>query len=243
MKVSIVFDFDGVLFPLPTTLERLAFDYLAENPDLTEDLLKTAEELGNLEKQLKESEPQNYEKGILNAYENEFLKKYEIAEDFIKERAQKYGGEIPDYVKRGISSLGDYELIIINTGTPKQMMDIMLEEAGIHDKFSEIYANEFLIENGKVIGFNKNKFFADGEGKLVKYNEIPGKKIIVGDSYPDISIINHPETGIYLTFEHAPEELKNAVKKRFDKSCIYKNPEELFTNIDERIKKVTELFK
>ena len=162
--------------------------------------------------------PSRFEEIILPLYETTFLKKYTPSIDLSYEVAEISANLIPDKAVNLLEE-NDNDKYIITTGTPKNMVLTMLKERGIDDMFNEIYANQFEVIEGRIIGFDHSDFFMGRFGKRAKALEIKNKgydKLNArGDTFADLGMFDvAKETGGKIcTSSTAPRYTKNIVEK------------------------------
>lgn len=139
--------------------------------------------------------PWRFEETVLPLYEETFLSKYNPPIDLAHKVGEECAGLIPD---RAVELLENKEKevdkYIVTTGTPRSMVLRMLEEKGIKDLFQEIYANEFQVKDGGIVGFNPETFFMGRKGKRAKAKEIASKGYsmisAIGDTYADLGLFD-----------------------------------------------------
>ncbi|MBN2095504.1 MAG: hypothetical protein JW727_05630 [Candidatus Aenigmarchaeota archaeon] len=194
--------------------------------------------------------PNNYEKPLLEAY-GYVLKHFRPSEADAKALAK-------DYAKRPVEGSAEFlrqttaDTYLISTGYPRNALESLYEEQGLEGKFAGVAANTFLIEAGKIIGWDEETctlldrygapigvpskgLLADSDGKrneAQKVRDIGYSTIIaIGNGRADKGMIELADIG--LTYENADPALKKYVMAEFGPQNILPRPEDIFPQLSD----------
>ncbi len=223
-----VVDFDGTLTNHNrTVLEQLALDYLETRPRDYYKLIIRGTIVSYFTKlhksfldKFKRSPYFTGETTNLNAFDFLFLRKAEIPESFMKERAREYAEYIPKDVRKSIRQSKHHVYII--SSEPVQLLENILLEADVLDSITEVRGNKFKMYDGIIEGFNRVQLLGGSRGKYFRISDLPKKYEIVrtlGDDKSDIGLFRYLRDGagtniIPYALSTAPLELKQLVGEK-----------------------------
>ena len=154
------------------------------------------------------------------------LKLIESDKEDVQNTLKVLENQITDSFKENEEFLKNYseQIFIVSSGF-HELIDPIVTRYGINK--NNIFANNFLYENNKIIGFNKNNPLSKSHGKveIVKSLNLKGKVIVIGDGYTDYEI---KRDGYADTFFLFIENIK--------RDSIIKSADYLLKSLDELIK-------
>ena len=154
------------------------------------------------------------------------LKLIESDKEDVQNTLKVLENQITDSFKENEEFLKNYseQIFIVSSGF-HELIDPIVTRYGINK--NNIFANNFLYENNKIIGFNKNNPLSKSHGKveIVKSLNLKGKVIVIGDGYTDYEI---KRDGYADTFFLFIENIK--------RDSIIKSADYLLKSLDQLIK-------
>ena len=154
------------------------------------------------------------------------LKLIESDKEDVQNTLKVLENQITDSFKENDEFLKNYseQIFIVSSGF-HELIDPIVTRYGINK--NNIFANNFLYENNKIIGFNKNNPLSKSHGKveIVKSLNLKGKVIVIGDGYTDYEI---KRDGYADTFFLFIENIK--------RDSIIKSADYLLKSLDQLIK-------
>ena len=208
----LIIDYDSTFIKVES-LDELSKNSKKFNKKIHKEIIKITE-LGmegkisfseSLEKRLKliESDKEDVQ-NTLKVLENQITDSFKENEEFLKNYSE--------------------QIFIVSSGF-HELIDPIVTRYGINK--NNIFANNFLYENNKIIGFNKNNPLSKSHGKveIVKSLNLKGKVIVIGDGYTDYEI---KRDGYADTFFLFIENIK--------RDSIIKSADYLLKSLDQLIK-------
>ena len=117
------------------------------------------------------------------------LKHIESDQEDVQNTLKILENQITDSFKENEEFLKNYseQIFIVSSGF-HELIDPIVTRYGINK--NNIFANNFLYEKNKIIGFNKNNPLSKSHGKveIVKSLNLKGKVFVIGDGYTDYEI-------------------------------------------------------
>ena len=157
---------------------------------------------------------------------NKRLKLIESDKEDVQNTLKVLENQITDSFKENEEFLKKYseQIFIVSSGF-HELIDPIVTRYGI--KKNNIFANNFLYEKNKIIGFNKNNPLSKSHGKveIVKSLNLKGKVFVIGDGYTDYEI---KRDGYADTFFLFIENIK--------RDSIIKSADYLLKSLDQLIK-------
>ncbi len=154
------------------------------------------------------------------------LKLIESDKEDVQNTLKVLENQITDSFKENEEFLKNYseQIFIVSSGF-HELIDPIVTRYGINK--NNIFANNFLYEKNKIIGFNKNNPLSKSHGKveIVKSLNLKGKVIVIGDGYTDYEI---KRDGYADTFFLFIENIK--------RDSIIKSADYLLKSLDQLIK-------
>lgn len=225
--IAIQFDFDGIIKPGKTSPELMGWDYLSFLNSPEKQILGAKGLYLTIQKKLYEKFiPEKAEEVSLRSYSNIFLKKYKPPLRFVEDKVLHYSNSIPDYIIDGIISIKHDKFI--NSTDILIPIQLMLDEVGLKTEFVEIYANDFLINNKRVIGI-KEPLYVGRLSKAEKTLELKQEYetvISIGEGYSDLGMFEHSDEA--YTIKDAHPKTKKHVSDIFGESHVLPSIKELF---------------
>ena len=208
----LIIDYDSTFIKVES-LDELSKNSKKFNKKIHKEIIKITE-LGmegkisfseSLEKRLKliESDKEDVQ-NTLKVLENQITDSFKENEEFLKNYSE--------------------QIFIVSSGF-HELIDPIVTRYGINK--NNIFANNFLYEKNKIIGFNKNNPLSKSHGKveIVKSLNLKGKVIVIGDGYTDYEI---KRDGYADTFFLFIENIK--------RDSIIKSADYLLKSLDQLIK-------
>ena len=208
----LIIDYDSTFIKVES-LDELSKNSKKFNKKIHKEIIKITE-LGmegkisfseSLEKRLKliESDKEDVQ-NTLKVLENQITDSFKENEEFLKNYSE--------------------QIFIVSSGF-HELIDPIVTRYGINK--NNIFANNFLYEKNKIIGFNKNNPLSKSHGKveIVKSLNLKGKVIVIGDGYTDYVI---KRDGYADTFFLFIENIK--------RDSIIKSADYLLKSLDQLIK-------
>ncbi len=154
------------------------------------------------------------------------LKLIESDKEDVQNTLKVLENQITDSFKENEEFLKNYseQIFIVSSGF-HELIDPIVTRYGINK--NNIFANNFLYEKNKIIGFNKNNPLSKSHGKveIVKSLNLKGKVIVIGDGYTDYEI---KRDGYADTFFLFIENIK--------RDSVIKSADYLLKSLDQLIK-------
>ena len=154
------------------------------------------------------------------------LKLIESDKEDVQNTLKVLENQITDSFKENEEFLKNYseQIFIVSSGF-HELIDPIVTRYGINK--NNIFANNFLYEKNKIIGFNKNNPLSKSHGKveIVKSLNLKGKVFVIGDGYTDYEI---KRDGYADTFFLFIENIK--------RDSIIKSADYLLKSLDQLIK-------
>jgi phosphoserine phosphatase len=234
-KIAKVLDWDGTLMPLfpggKTIVEQLLTDYAYEKSGTEFISLVMRALFVKIYRQAARGFTSLFgdptwtgESSTLKVCDRAYTRPARIPADFMCKKAREYASRLSDDVKSAIKNCKDDVYIV--TAEPVQLIEKVLEYAGLSMHIKKVYGTEFKIENGIITGFDALKMRAGVSGKYAGICEIEklgcDKIYALGDSAADVGLIGSKV--IPCTFRKTTQALRDFVKKKSGK--FVKNVEE-----------------
>jgi len=221
-RIAKVFDWDNTLMPLfpggKTTLEKLLTDYAHEKSGfeflglaMRALLIKVYRKAARGFTSIFNDPTWTGESSTLKVCDRAYIKPAKIPAEFMYKKAEEYAFHWGSNVKFAIKNCK--EDIYIVTAEPVQLIEKILEYAGLSAHVKKVYGTEFKIENGVIIGFDALKMRAGISGKYAGICEIEklgyDKIYAMGDSAADVGLIGSKviPCNFYKTTRANPEDL------------------------------------
>jgi phosphoserine phosphatase len=145
------------------------------------------------------------------------LRKVSMPLSFVEEHAKEYAKKIkPEHVAAMQKCKDDLYIV---SAEPVQLLEAIIESAGLKQQIKKVYGTKFKVNNGIVTGFDRSVLFAGFRGKYLGMHDIlkNGHYSVVhaiGDSMADIGLFEECKSDEYkdvlvkpYTFRNAPHEL------------------------------------
>lgn len=228
MTTARVLDWDGTLMPLfpgkKTTLEQLLADYAHEKSGLEfiglglrALFVKVYRQAARGFTSLFDDPTWTGESSTLKVCDRAYVKPARIPAKFMYKKARAYATRLSDDVKSAVKNCKDD--IYIVTAEPVQLVEKILEHAGLSKYVKKVHGPEFKIADDVIVGFDALKMRAGISGKYAGICEIEklgyDKIYALGDSAPDVGL-SGPNV-IPCAFHKTTPALRDFIKKKSGK--------------------------
>ena len=219
-----VMDFDNTITVHDrTVLSQLARDYVKNKPEGRRGLLLRGLAVSTFMKISKAYVDKSADNRFftaettqLNAFDFFFLRKARIPWSFVRERAVEYANYIPERHRQALKDCSA-DLYIISS-EPTQLIEVVLEEAGVYGEIEQVWGNSFDIHDGVIEGLERISLLGGSKNKFFHIRDLPEKYELVrtiGDDKSDLGLFQYFRNKAGVNVEIYAIENAAPILKRF----------------------------